>query len=419
MNRSLQAAASLAAPPRWISRRTVIAALLVLGAFRVLILVIGVQQTISDDGARFYAVGHAPGVPYRDYSVEYPPILVALVKLLAFATPDHHAFTAVIVVLSIVAEAAIAVLLWRTWSVRAVLWFLAADTLLLALFVARLDLVGVALVVAAVSAGLRGRPVTAALCFVIAVGLKLWPLPLALVLIPAIPPVARRAYIVTGATALAALIAAWLALDGVAGIQQVLTFRGATGWQVESVIGSVVRLFTGEPSFLQAGADRFGHVPTALPWVMQLLAAAVVVVTLTQVRGRRDIGAAWVACVGVFLLVSPLFSPQFIAWLIPAGAIAFASGDLLVAAAVAAAVVGTVLENGEYARLVAGLPDAAIYLMLRNAALFVAVVLSVRALRRHRREAVAQTLEPRPTGYSGAIARLRGPTGRSHADTAA
>lgn len=419
MTRSLNAAASLAAPPRWLSRRTVIAALLVFGAFRVLVLVIGVQQTISDDGARFYAVGHAPGVPYRDYSVEYPPILVALIKLLAFATPNQHAFTAVIVVLSIVAEAAIAVLLWRTWSVRALLWFLATDTLLLALFVARLDLVTVAFVVAAVSAGLRGRPATAALCFVVAVGLKLWPLPLAVVLIPALPSASRRAYIVTGAAAFAALIAAWLALDGVAGIQQVLTFRGATGWQVESVVGSVVRVFTGEPAILQAGADRFGHVPGALPVVMQLLAAGVAVLTLAHVRGRRDVGAAWVACVGVFLLASALFSPQFVAWLIPAGAIAFASGDYLVAAAVAALVVGTLLENGEYARLVATLPDAVIYLILRNAALLVAVVVSVHALHRHRRSATAQTLGPRRSGYSGATARLHGPTERSHADTAA
>ncbi|MGH7686285.1 MAG: glycosyltransferase 87 family protein [Candidatus Dormibacteria bacterium] len=395
-----------------------IEALFVLVAFRVLVLVVGVQQTISDDGARFYAVGHAPGVPYRDYSVEYPPILVALVKLLAFATPNQHAFTAVIVVLSIVAEAAIAVLLWRTWSVPAALWFIAADTLLLSLFVARLDLIGVALVVAAVSAALRGRAVTAALCFVIAVGLKLWPLPLALMIIPALPAASRRAYIVTGTTAFAALMAAWLALGGFAGIEQVLTFRGATGWQIESVVGSVVRVITGEPAILQAGADRFGHVPAALPAVMQLLAAAVAVWTLGQVRGRRDIGAAWVACVGAFLLASALLSPQFIAWLIPAGAIAFASGDYLVAVAVAGVVLGTLLENAEYARLVANLPDAVIYLMLRNAALLVAVVVSVRALR-HRRSAVAETLEARRTEYSGAIARLSGPTERSHADTAA
>lgn len=395
MSRSILSVADAVFRPRPLSRRLVFLALLVLASFRITVLVVGVTQGRLVDADRFFAIGHHAGRPYGDFPVEYPPVLVALVKFLAFATPDEHAFTVTIILISLLAEAAVAGMLWRSWSRETALWYLTVDTLLLGLFMVRLDLLSVALVVAAVVAASGSRPRLAAVCVVLAIGVKLWPLPIAL-LLPAILPVgARRKYVVSALACGAALGAAWLALGGLSGIEQVVTFRGAVGWQIESVAGSFVRLFTLEPAFASAGAHRFGHVPGGLAPAMQLAALALTVWAAAHVRTRRDTGAAWVVSVGGFLVASTLFSPQFVAWLLPAGAIAWASGDLLVAAAVAAVAVATLFENSYYMQLVVATPMATAILLVRNVALILAVVAGARALQR-RTHATYSAVTARP-----------------------
>lgn len=355
--------------------------LLVLSGFRIVVLVLALRQGHTVDTDRFFAIAHAAGRPYVDYAVEYPPVLLAMAKLLGAVTPNEQAFTGLTGLISLLAEAGMAAMLWRFWSRGAALWFLAVDTLLLGMFVVRLDLVSVVLVVAAVAAALRSRPRLAAVCIVTAIGFKLWPAPIALVLLPAMPEATRRKYIITGAASLAVLMAAWVSLGGVAGITQVLTFRGAIGWQIESVVGSVVHVFTAEPVVAQAGAQRFGHIPAQLPMLMNIAALAVALWSVTRVRSRHEIGAAWVACVGAFLAASTLFSPQYTAWLIPAGAIAWASRDYAVAAAVAAFSVGTLLENGAYADVVSMSAYGTAMLLLRNLVLVIAVVVATRSMR--------------------------------------
>ena len=368
--------------PHPLSRRIVMLALVVLASFRVIVLVIGVTLHPSVvDPHRFFVIGHHAGRPYSDYPVEYPPALVALVKVLAFATPDEHAFTVAIIVISLLAEAAVAAMLWRNWSREAALLYLTVDTLLLGLFAVRLDLLSVAVVVGALVAALRSRPRVAAICIVLAIGVKLWPLPIALLLVTLVPSAERRKYVVTALVCAAALGAAWLSLGGGSGIEQVVTFRGATGWQIESVVGSFVRLFTHDPALSSAGALRFGRVPAGLAPALQVAALALTVWTMAHARTRRDIGAAWVVSVAGFLVASTLFSPQFVAWLVPAGAIAWASGDALVAAAVAAVVVATVFENSYYAQLAAATPAATALLLVRNTALIVAIAAGAQALR--------------------------------------
>lgn len=382
-------------------RRFLVMAVIVLIAFRVVVLFIGLRIGQSVDIQRFFVIAHSPGRPYVDYAVEYPPVLVAVLKLAAFATPDERAFTVTVIVMSLVAEAAIVFLLWRSWSATAALWFLAVDVPLLALFIVRLDLLSVALVIAAVASARRSHAVLAALCIVVAVGLKLWPAPLALVLLPLLPAGARRGYIVAGLCGLFALLTAWLAVGGVAGIEQVLTFRGAAGWQIESLGGSFVRLFTGEPALVQSGAHRVGHVPAALAMLLPLTALASSVWICARVRSWGDVGVAWIACVGVFLLTSSVYSPQFTSWLVPGGAIAFFSGDLLASGAIAAVVLGTFFENAFYQDLVAGTPEAMAFVAVRNLALVAAVIFSARALALRRRG-----WQPPPGGFLARLGRV-------------
>src|SRR6266487_1032851 len=52
--------------------------------------------------------------------------------------------------------------------------------------------------------------------------------------------------------------AAWVAWGGVDGPLQVLTFRGAKGWEMESTVGALVRGIGGASPRIEAGAWRVG-----------------------------------------------------------------------------------------------------------------------------------------------------------------
>lgn len=75
-------------------------------------------------------------------------------------------------------------------------------------------------------------------------------------------------------------------------------------------------------------------------------------------------------------------SRNLVAGLVPAGAIAWGSGDTLVAAAVAAVAVATLVENSFHTQLVVASPAATALLLVRNTALILAVVAGARALQR-------------------------------------
>ena len=53
-------------------------------------------------------------------------------------------------------------------------------------------------------------------------------------------------------------MAGWFLIGGADAFRQVGTFRGATGWELESTVGVVVWALTGEHRF-EAGANRTGH----------------------------------------------------------------------------------------------------------------------------------------------------------------
>jgi hypothetical protein len=182
----------------------------------------------------------------------------------------------------------------------------------------------------------------------------------------------------------------WLGIGGGGdAIRQVVTFR-SVGWQIESAIGSVVHVVTHERVITEAGANRFGHVPGGLVPALYVLAALVTGWVIMAVR-PRTMGSAWVATVGAFLVCSTLLSPQFIAWLVPAAAIAWVSRDRAVTVAVFTAVIFTMLEDLNYDGLVRLEPAAEAFVIVRNVALLAAVALAVRSVRANR--AAAQSVQ--------------------------
>ena len=116
----------------------------------------------------------------------------------------------------------------------------------------------------------------------------------------------------------------WLAVSGTEGPQDVVTFRGASGWHIESTIGTIVWIATGGPLRQESGATRVGQIPAGA--IAALVGVGVVGVYASwrpRTRGERlSAGRSSLSAVGTLLVISPLFSLQYAAWLLPWGAIA-------------------------------------------------------------------------------------------------
>jgi hypothetical protein len=101
--------------------------------------------------------------------------------------------------------------------------------------------------------------------------------------------------------------------------------RGAPGWQIESTVGILVWIFTGGPITFVLNADRVGAATQTEKLALGL--AAIGAVTLVwwlaaRQRGRDPHGGAALSAVASLLIFSPVFSLQYVAWLLPWAAIA-------------------------------------------------------------------------------------------------
>jgi hypothetical protein len=110
---------------------------------------------------------------------------------------------------------------------------------LLDLFLLRSDLWSTALATAAAAAWRQERRAFAAIGFGVGAAFKLWPATfLPLLLVPS--KASRRAVPIAVAIATGiAILGAWLWVAGPRGLYQVLTFRGAQGWEIESTVGAL------------------------------------------------------------------------------------------------------------------------------------------------------------------------------------
>jgi hypothetical protein len=135
----------------------------------------------------------------------------------------------------------------------------------------------------------------------------------------------------------------WWSLAGAHGFAEVLTFRNSRGWQIESTIGSVVRLVDAASVRQEGGAFRVGSTNGVTSIALFLLAAVPSLGALWLGARQDRVGAAWLAGVGAILICSSLLSPQFLLWLIPGAAIAWRQEDRALAVVALAAVMQTVL----------------------------------------------------------------------------
>lgn len=350
---------------------------------------------IAGDVHRYVEMATAQGTPYRDFQIEYPPVTFALIWVLSrgglgIAIP-------LVALSQFVCDLGVARLLEWGWGRRASLAYLALGLPLIAypFIYVRIDLFSVLLTVAALACIRRRRNLRGGALLGVAVLAKIWPFAVAPVLI-----VERR---VKGVAALAlsgvALTAAWCVVGGFAGPQQVLSFRDATGWQVESLPGILWHLRDPSRIKFESGAFRTGIMPLWARPTLTLISLGFIVGAWAVAGRRRRAGAddhvvyalAPLVCVLSLLIFAPILSPQYVMWMLPFAALIAARGDRLIIRMTAGITAITTLSYVFVPAAAEGALYGTLPVLLRNLALVALFVVAWQLL-----------LGARPTAPDGA-----------------
>ena len=346
------------------------------------VVAIGKSRLPHADLDNYYDIGTRSGRPYVDFPVEYPVATTQTFRTLAPIAGSRERFGVSLVLVSVAADVAIAGALAWGWGIEAAACYAFIVIPLIDLFFLRMDLWPTAFATIAVAAWRRERGELAAIGLVAGAAFKLWPLMfLSLLLVSS----GARRRIAPLATAIAAglmVVAGWLWVAGPSGLYQVLTFRGARGWEVESTIGAAWMLFDQSSMRLESGAWRIGT--TNGPTSILLFGLAAVPCLWMIWRGGRTghVGTGWAGGISLLLFMSALLSPQFSAWLAPASGVAWAEKDRRIAVLTGIAVFLTNLAFKSFVPLLRGAPRALTIVHARNLLLAILAFEAARLLRR-------------------------------------
>jgi Glycosyltransferase family 87 len=263
------------------------------------------------------------------------------------------------------------------WGARAARSYLLLSLPLAPLLYYHYDLLGAACALGGLLLVARQRPGAGGVAWVAGAFLKLWPVVFVPRLLRARQP---RAFVGAVALGIAGLFA-WLLWGGLDGPGQVLTYRGAKGWEFESAPASLLRLLTrGELRFEQ-GAMRVGAPPRVLGMMLAFALIGIILATWRRafMNGAPD-GIPEVVVVGSSLLLSTLFSAQFMIWLVPFVAIAAAHGVERIQRWAALASAATFAYWWLYDPRHPGAMNVEAAIAIRNLAVVGVVVVAVRAL---------------------------------------
>ena len=342
-------------------------------------------------------------LPYRDVFFEYPPLAAPAIALPGVMGTEQEAFRVAFAGWTLLL-AAVTVLLCgalaaRTGGSRARALFAAAAMPLLlgALVRTHFDLAPVALLLAGLVLLLDGRPRSGMAMLGVAAMTKGFPIVAAP---PALAWVAARYGGRTVRQAAAALLAALVvpALLALAispsGTLEAVEYQLERPVQLESAPATGVlfldALGAGEAQSVQSHrSDGLQHPAAGALAAVGLLAmlAALAAVVARSRNGPRALVLGALTAVLAFAVLGKVLSPQYLLWLVPLAAVAFAWRLHSLAAALAAAAVLTQLEFPvRYFDLVAREPLAVALVALRNIALLTALALALRELVRGRQQ---------------------------------
>ena len=344
------------------------------------VVAVGKSKLPNADLDNFYDIGTRSGRPYVDFPVEFPVATAQTFRTLAPFAGDREQFGVNLVILNVAADVAIALALGWGWGIEAAACYALIVIPLIDLFFLRMDLWPTALATFATAAWRRERSALAAIGWVAGAAFKLWPLmflPLLLV-----SPGARRR-ITPLATAIAAglmVVAGWLWVAGPSGLYQVLTFRGAQGWEIESTVGAVWMLFEQTSMRVESGAWRIGTTSGPISILLFVLGAIPCLWMIWRGARTGHLGAGWAGGISVLLFTSALLSAQYSAWLAPASGVAWVEKDRRTAVLTGLAVFVTNLVFKSFHPLVQGSPRALTIVLARNLLLAVVAFHATRLL---------------------------------------
>jgi hypothetical protein len=360
-------------------RRVLVAAL----ALHVLLGVAALSGSAAPapDFDRYWQIASGPGVPYRDVQVEHPIGTLLVFRSLAAVAGSRPGFALAVVLLNLVADSTIVAALIWSWGVPAAAAFAAGLLPIAGLLFNRIDLWSIAAATVAVAAWRRERDVLAGASLAAGAAFKLWPLMFGVLFLAPWQRQRSLRALASMAAASSVLLVTWWALAGWRGFYQVLTFRGATGWQIESTVGSLIHLVN-TTIRLESDSWRIGTITG--PTTILLFVVAMPLSLLSVWRGgmRGHVGAGWIAGVSALLLLSALLSAQFVGWLMPGAAIAWADGDRRPAALTWLAGALTGVFMSVYGSVMSGAPAAVGLVVARNLVLVAALVGAALACRR-------------------------------------
>ncbi len=359
------------------------------------------QETIDGglvgDVRRYVEMATAKGTPYRDFAVEYPPVTYALIRLLS--SSDLALSIALVAISQLVCDLAIAGVLRWGWGRRAAVAYLVLGFPLICwpFIYARIDLFTVLITVTALALVRRGRDVSGGSLLAFGVLAKIWPFAVAPVLLVERKVKGVAAFVTTGLF----LTGLWVIVGGTGGPQQVLSFRDATGWQVESIPGIVWHLRDPSQIKFESGAFRTGMMPLWGRPLLTVLSLVFIVLAWWWADRRRRAGdddhvvyaIAPLASVLTLLVFAPILSPQYLVWMLPFAALVAARGDRLVGGLSLAITAVTTITYVLVPSAAEGMLWATLPVLVRNillVALFVVAMLTAAGVRSPERVAPAQ-----------------------------
>ena len=337
------------------------------------------------------------GLPYRDAFLEYPPLAAPAIALPGLLGTGEEIFRAAFAGWTLLLAAAVVLLCGalaaRTGgdARRALLAAALMPLLCGALVRTHFDLAPVALLLGALMLLVGGRPRSGMALLGLAAMTKGFPLVAAPVALAWLARrVDRRTLVQSAASLVAALVlpaAAALAMSP-SGAWDAVTYHLDRPVQVESLPASGLLLLDelgagdadGTKSHRSDGLEHPAADAIALGCLAVMLGAISLLTARAPGNARRLVLAS-LAAVAAFAALGKVLSPQYMLWLLPLGALAFAWRLHALSAAVAAAAVLTQVEfPARYFDLVDREPFPVAVVAVRNLVLLAVVALALRAL---------------------------------------
>jgi Glycosyltransferase family 87 len=350
-------------------------------------------------------------LPFRDVFLEYPPLATPAIALPGVAGTGEEVFRAAFAGWTFLLAAGV-VLLCGSLAARtggdprrAMLAAALMPLLCGALVRTHFDLAPVALLLGALLLVVSRRPRSGMAVLGLAAMTKGFPLvaaPAALAWLAT--RVDRRTLVQSAAALLAALAlpaAAALAISP-DGALDAVTYHLERPVQLESLPASGVlpldELGAGEADSVKSHrSDGLEHpAADALTLICLMVMLGCIALVTARARGNsRQLVLTSLAAVAAFAALGKVLSPQYILWLVPLGALAFAWRLHALAAATAAAAILTQLEfPARYFDLVDREPFPIAVIAARNLLLLAVLVLALRALRPSRQQQLLDRERP-------------------------